>query len=257
MHDGQVESTRYPRNPLDVLAQQIVAMAGLETWEVDPLAAVRRARLADLSRHIFDGVLDMLSGDIRPTNSPSCAASPGTASTARSLVVKGDAVAIANAGTIPPRAMRRLSRADRPVRVGELDEEMVFETQVGETFLGASTWRIERSADQAARRTRRTWKDAVLARRPGRAAGGTRLRSARLVRELRTVPGRGARAARPASRPRPGSAESLLRYLDDQLAVGAIPDDIVIERCLDDLGDWRVCLLSPLGSAFTHRGPWP
>src|SRR4029453_6970298 len=64
MHDGQVESTRYPRNPLDVLAQQIVAMAGVEAWSVDELfALVRRAApFADLSRRMFEGVLDMLSG---------------------------------------------------------------------------------------------------------------------------------------------------------------------------------------------------
>jgi len=267
MHDGQVESTRYPRNPLDVLAQQIVAMAGLETWDVDHLfATVRRAApFADLSRHIFEGVLDMLSGrypsdefaELRPrvTWNRVDGTLAGREGATR--------VAIANAGTIPDRGLYGvfLAGADRPVRVGELDEEMVFESQVGETFtLGASTWRIEEI----------THDRVLVSPAPGepgkmpfwhgdRAGRPVELGYAigKLVRDLRTMP-------RPAALDRlrrlhdldATAAENLMRYLDDQAAAGAVPDDrtIVIERCLDDLGDWRVCLLSPLGSRI--HAPW-
>ncbi len=267
MHDGQVESTRYPRNPLDVLAQQIVAMAGLQTWEVDELfAAVRRAApFTDLSRHIFDGVLDMLSGrypsdefaELRPR--VTWDRGRGTL-TGREGATR---VAIANAGTIPDRGLYGvfLAGADRPVRVGELDEEMVFESQVGETFtLGASTWRIEEI----------THDRVLVSPAPGEAGKmpfwhGDRAGRpvelgytiGKLVRELRTMP----RAAALDRLTRlhdldAAAAENLLRYLEDQATAGAVPDDrtIVIERSVDDLGDWRVCLLSPLGSRI--HAPW-
>jgi ATP-dependent Lhr-like helicase len=267
MHDGQVESTRYPRNPLDVLAQHIVAMAGLETWDVDELfAAVRRAApFADLSRHIFEGVLDMLSGrypsdefaELRPrvTWDRVNGTLAGREGATR--------VAIANAGTIPDRGLYGvfLAGADRPVRVGELDEEMVFESQAGETFtLGASTWRIEEITHDRVLVSPAPGEPGKMPFWHGDRAGrpvelGYTI--GKLVRELRAVP-------RPAALDRltrlhdldPAAAENLLRYLDDQQAAGAIPDDrtIVIERCLDDLGDWRVCLLSPLGSRI--HAPW-
>ncbi len=267
MHDGQVESTRYPRNPLDVLAQHVVAMAGLETWAVDDLfATVRRAApFADLSAHIFEGVLDMLSGkypsdefaELRPrvTWDRVNGSVSGREGATR--------VAIANAGTIPDRGLYGvfLAGADRPVRVGELDEEMVFETQVGETFtLGASTWRVEEITHDRVLVTPAPGEPGKMPFWHGDRAGrpvelGYTI--GKLIRELRSVP-------RPAALDRlvrlhdldAAAAENLLRYLDDQLAVGAVPDDrtIVIERCLDDLGDWRVCLLSPLGSRI--HAPW-
>ena len=267
MHDGQVESTRYPRNPLDVVAQQIVAMAGLETWDVDDLFAVvrRAAPFADLSRHIFEGVLDMLSGrypsdefaELRPRVTWDRV--HGTLSGREGAT----RVAIANAGTIPDRGLYGvfLAGAERPVRVGELDEEMVFESQVGETFtLGASTWRIEEITHDRVLVSPAPGEPGKMPFWHGDQAGrpvelGYTI--GRLVRELRTVP----RAAAMDRLVRlhdldATAAENLLRYLDDQLAAGAVPDDrtIVIERCLDDLGDWRVCLLSPLGSRI--HAPW-
>ena len=267
MHEGLVESTRYPRNPLDVLAQQIVAMAGMDTWEEEALFARVRcaAPYADLSLRMFEGVLDMLSGrypsdefaELRPRI---------TWDRVRGTITGREGakrVAIANAGTIPDRGLYGvfLAGADRPVRVGELDEEMVFETHVGETFtLGASTWRVEEITH-----------DRVLVTpapgEPGKMPfwhGDQQGRSVelgyaigKLVRDLRATP-------RPAAIDRlvrqhdldAVAAENLLRYLDDQAASGAVPDDhtIVIERCLDELGDWRVCLLSPLGSRI--HAPW-
>ena len=267
MHDGQVESTRYPRNPLDVLAQHIVAMAGLDTWAVDGLfSTVRRAApFADLSRHMFEGVLDMLSGrypsdefaELRPrvTWDRVNGTLAGREGATR--------VAIANAGTIPDRGLYGvfLAGADRPVRVGELDEEMVFESQVGETFtLGASTWRIEEITHDRVLVTPAPGEPGKMPFWHGDRAGrpielGYTI--GKLIRDLRAIPHAAAldRLVRHHDLDS-AAAENLLRYLDDQQAAGAVPDDrtVVIERCLDDLGDWRVCLLSPLGSPI--HAPW-
>jgi ATP-dependent Lhr-like helicase len=267
MHQGQVESTRYPRNPLDVLAQQVVAMAGMDTWPVDDLFTVVRqaAPFADLSRHMFEGVLDMLSGrypsddfaELRPRL---------TWDRVQGLLTGREGakrVAIANAGTIPDRGLYGvfLAGADRPVRVGELDEEMVFETQVGETFtLGASTWRIEEITHDRVLVTPAPGEPGKMPFWHGDQAGrpvelGYAIGA--LVRELRGVP-RTAAIDRLVTQHdlQPAAAENVLRYLDDQAAAGAVPDDrtVVIERCLDELGDWRVCLLSPLGSRI--HAPW-
>jgi len=267
MHEGAVESTRYPRNPLDVLAQQIVAMAGLEAWDVDELFAVvrRAAPFADLSRRVFEGVLDMLSGrypsdefaELRPRI---------TWDRVHNTVVGREGakrVAIANAGTIPDRGLYGvfLAGAERPTRVGELDEEMVFETQVNDTFtLGASTWRVEEITHDRVLVSPAPGEPGKMPFWHGDQAGrpvelgyaiGT------LVRELRAMP-RGAAVDRLVREHdlEGGAAENLLRYLDDQAASGGVPDDrtIVIERCLDELGDWRVCVLSPLGSRI--HAPW-
>jgi ATP-dependent Lhr-like helicase len=267
MHDGAVESTRYPRNPLDVLAQQVVAIAASDPWPVDDLFTLVRqaAPFADLSRRAFDGVLDMLSGrypsdefaELRPRI---------TWDRVRHMVEGRDGakrVAIANAGTIPDRGLYGvfLAGADRPTRVGELDEEMVFETQVGETFtLGASTWRVEEITHDRVLVTAAPGEPGKMPFWHGDRAGRpVELGYAigKLVRELRGMP-RGAaidRLVRQHDLDTPAAA-TMMRYLDDQAAAGGVPDDrtLVIERCLDDLGDWRVCLLSPLGSRI--HAPW-
>ena len=267
MHDTQVESARYPRNPLDVLAQQVVAMAGMEAWRVDDLFAVirRAAPFADLSRRIFEGVLDMLSG--RYPSDAFAELKPRVTwdRTRGTLAAREGArrVAIANAGTIPDRGLYGvfLAGADRPVRVGELDEEMVFETPVGDTFtLGASTWRVEEITHDRVLVSPAPGEPGKMpfwhGDQPGRPVELGRAIGA-LVRELRAVP----RAAAIDRLVRhhdldAAAAEHLLLYLDDQASSGTIPDDrtIVIERCLDELGDWRVCLLSPLGSRI--HAPW-
>jgi ATP-dependent Lhr-like helicase len=269
MHSGQVESSRFPRNPLDVLAQQIVAMTAMDRWPVDKLFATVRsaAPFAELGRAAFEGVLDMLSGrypsdefaELRPRL---------TWDRVNGVVAARQSakrVAIANAGTIPDRGLYGvyLQGADREhARVGELDEEMVFEARVGETFLlGASTWRIEQITH-----------DRVLVSpapgRPGkmpfwRGEGPGRpvelgFAIGKLIRELRRSP---RQAATARLQDRHGldvrAAENLLQYLDDQhAATEAVPDDrtLVIEKSRDELGDWRVAVLSPLGSRV--HAPW-
>jgi len=269
MHEGQVEATRYPRNPLDVLAQQLVAMVGVEPWAVDDLLATVRcaAPFAGLSRAIFEGVLDMLSGrypsdefaELRPRLTWDRIA--GTL-TARQGAAR---VAIVNGGTIPDRGLYGvfLAGATRgSARVGELDEEMVFESRPGETFvLGATTWRIEEITHDRVLVSPASGEPGKMpfwkGDRPGRPLE-LGLAVGRLVREIVDTP-------RPAALARltrdhalePVAAENLLRYLDDQrLATQAVPDDrtIVIERCRDELGDWRVCLLAPFGSQVL--APW-
>ncbi|HEY0300794.1 MAG TPA: helicase-related protein, partial [Rhizomicrobium sp.] len=229
MHDARIEATRYPRNPLDVLAQQMVAMVSMDSWRVDDLfAAVRQAApFADLSRGVFDGVLDMLSGrypsddfaDLRPRL---------TWDRINHVLTARDGakrMAVINGGTIPDRGLYGvfLSGERGPgARVGELDEEMVFESRVGETFLlGASTWRIEQITHDRVLVTPAPgepgkmpfWR-ADAAGRPlelGRAIG-------ELVRTLVSLPPAAAIHQLVTSHDlEQQAAENLLRYLGDQI----------------------------------------
>jgi ATP-dependent Lhr-like helicase len=266
---GEVEPSRMPRNPLDVLAQQLVGLTAMDTWQVDALYRLVRqaAPFAALNRRTFDGVLDMLSGrypsdefaELRPRITWDRV--NGLASARQGA----KRVAIANAGTIPDRGLYGVFLADAErdqARVGELDEEMVFEARPGETFvLGASTWRIERithdrvlvSPAPGEPGKMPFWKGEGPGRpiELGRAIG-------RLTRELAAAE-RTAALERLASRHglTAGAATNLLRYLDDQReAAGAIPDDrtIVVERSTDDIGDWRLSVLSPFGGRV--HAPW-
>jgi ATP-dependent Lhr-like helicase len=271
MTAGQVEASRYPRNPLDVLAQQLVALVALNDWRVDQLFdLVRRAApYAELTRPLFESVLDLLSGrypadsfaELRPRLTWDRLTGQLTARDgARRL-------AVTNGGTIPDRGLYGVflvGGAERPggsARVGELDEEMVFETRPGETFmLGASTWRVEEithdrvlvSPAPGEPGKMPFWRGELVGRpiEFGRGIGT-------LVRQLRALPVDQARARlieRHALEPR--AADNLLAYLEDQQASGALPDDrtIVVERCRDELGDWRLIVLSPFGSRV--HAPW-
>jgi ATP-dependent Lhr-like helicase len=266
MLHGAVETTRVPRNPLDVLAQQLVAVCCVEERSVDELHALvtRAAPYAHLSRAQLEGVLDMLSGhypsaefgELRPRltwnrERDSVCAREG----ARRL-------AVTNPGTIPDRGLYGVFLADDAGsrkrvsrRVGELDEEMVFECRVGEIFvLGASSWRIVEIS-----------RDRVLvvpaSGEPGKMPFWKADRAARPVELGRAI---GALTRELLEMPRPGAqqhlirehalderaAENLLDYLADQkLATGHLPDDrtVVLERSRDEMGDWRLCLLSPWG----------
>jgi ATP-dependent helicase Lhr and Lhr-like helicase len=269
MHEAQIESSRYPRNPLDVLAQQMVAMVAMDSWDVDELFDTIRcaAPFAELSRAIFDGVLDMLSGrypsddfaDLRPRL---------TWDRLKDIVTAREGtkrVAVVNGGTIPDRGLYGvflIGEAGPGSRVGELDEEMVFESRVGETFLlGASTWRIEEI----------THDRVIVSPAPGQPgkmpfwkadAAGRPLELGQhigaLIRSLRQMPP--AAAVQRLTKHHDldaRAAENLIRYLSDQAAAtGAVPDDrtILIERTRDELGDWRICLLSPFGGRV--HAPW-
>jgi ATP-dependent Lhr-like helicase len=269
MHEGLVESTRYPRNPLDVLAQQIVAMVCIDPQPVDVLYRRLRqaAPFAELSRGIFENVLDMLSGryesdafaELRPRLTWDRVA--GTLEPR----VGAQRVAILNGGTIPDRGLYGVFLAGGKTggaRVGELDEEMVFESKVGETFLlGASTWRIEEI----------THDRVIVSPAPGQPGKmpfwhgdqasrplelGQRIGA--LVRTLRALPATAAldMLVRDHDLDQQ-AAQNLLQYLADQTeATQVVPDDqnLLIERTRDELGDWRICVLCPLGGQVL--APW-
>ncbi len=201
----------------------------------------------------------------RRTSSPSCGPRIVWDRVANVLHGRPNArpLAVANAGTIPDRGLYGVFLADGSGRVGELDEEMVYEARVGQTFLlGASSWRIERIT-----------RDRVLVSpapgQPGQIPfwrgegvgppGGARPRRRRqFVREISTMPeGRALERLREQHRLDGLAGENLLRYLAEQrAATGVLPTDrtIVVERFRDEIGDWRLCVLSPFGGQV--HAPW-
>jgi ATP-dependent helicase Lhr and Lhr-like helicase len=265
MHQGLVERTRYPRNPLDVLCQQVVAMVALDDWPLDDLAALVRssANFAELSDEALDACLDLLAG--RYPSEEFGELRPRLVWDRVNGVVRARSgsqrLAVTNAGTIPDRGLFGVFLPDG-TRVGELDEEMVYESRPGETFLlGASTWRIEDITFDRVVVTPAPgqpgkmpfWKGEGPGRplELGRAVG-------QFVREVRHTP---AATALERLRERHGlddlAAGNLLQYLDEQAeATGVVPDDrtVVVERFRDEIGDWRVCVLSPFGAQV--HAPW-
>ncbi|MCU1352608.1 MAG: putative ATP-dependent helicase, partial [Acidimicrobiales bacterium] len=265
MHDGLIEHTTYPRNPLDVLAQQIVAMSALDEWSVTDLAAVvrRAAPFAELTDDVFDSVLDLLSG--RYPSDQFAELRPRIVWDRANGTIRGRAgaqrLAVTSGGTIPDRGLYGVFLPDG-TRVGELDAEMVYESRVGETFLlGASTWRIEDI----------THERVVVVPAPGQPGKmpfwhgdgpGRPLELGRalgeFVREVRALPpAEGVARLRARHDLDERAAANLLLYLDEQAeATGAVPDDrtIVVERFREEIGDWRVCILSPFGAQV--HAPW-
>jgi ATP-dependent Lhr-like helicase len=265
MREGAIEETRVPRLPLDVLAQQIVAMSAVEALTVDEIEATARGAypFAELSREQLEGVLDMLAGrypsdefaELRPRVVWDRAA--GTVrgrEGARSLAVQ-------NAGTIPDRGLFAVVLPDG-ARVGELDEEMVYEARAGQTFLlGASAWRIEEitrdrvivTPAPGAPGALPFWKGEGVGRpfELGEAVG-------RLARELVAAgPEPAGDRLRRESAFEGRAAGNLVGYLEDQAAAtGVVPSDraVVIERFRDEIGDWRLCVLTPFGARV--HAPW-
>ncbi|MGH2597079.1 MAG: DEAD/DEAH box helicase [Actinomycetota bacterium] len=265
MRQGLIEETHYPRNPLDVLAQQLVAMCAVDEWHVDELAAIVRrvANFAEISDDVFAAVLDLLAGrypsddfaELRPR-----LVWDRTSGMVRAREGAGR-IAITNGGTIPDRGLFSVFLPDG-ARVGELDEEMVYESRRGEVFLlGASAWRIEDITRDRVVVTPAPGEPGKMpfwkGDKPGRPLELGRALGA-FTRELAT--GRRADSLR-RLREDVGldalAAENLVKYVDDQRgATGAVPDDrtIVVERFRDELGDWRICILSPFGQRV--HAPW-
>ena len=269
MREGAIEETTYPRNPLDVLAQQIVAMCAMDDWDVEALQSVvkRSAPYADLSDDVFVAVLDLLAGRYPSTEFSELR--PRIVWDRRQNVITArdgsQRLAVTSGGTIPDRGLFGVFLPDGK-RVGELDEEMIYESRPGEIFvLGASSWRIEDITHDRVVVTPAPGEPAKLPfwkgdkpGRPlelGRALGAT-------VREVRHSQSKDGRDAAIELLQKDYAlddlaANNLLMYLDEQFeAAGAIPDDrtIVVERFRDEIGDWRVCILSPFG-AKVHT-PW-
>jgi ATP-dependent helicase Lhr and Lhr-like helicase len=293
MRAGQIEQLRMPRNPLDVLAQQIVAMAAMDDWDVEDLERVvrRAAPFSVLTKPVLDAVLDMLAG--RYPSEDFAGLRPRVIwdrATGRLSGRPGSQrLAISNGGTIPDRGLFGVflagggasqhslagggasqhslagAQPERPGRhsrrVGELDEEMVYESKVGDVFvLGASSWRIEDiTADQV-----------LVTPAPGQPGrlpfwhGDAPGRPAELgaaigafCRELGALPEEQATARLEADGLDQLAAANLVSYLAEQRrATGYLPDDrtLVLERFRDELGDWRLVLHSPFGAQV--HAPW-
>ena len=266
MLDGAIEETAIPRNPLDVLAQQIVGICADEEISVDELHALVRGAypFADLSRVQLENVLDMLDGRYPSDEFAELRARVVWDRTAN--VVKGRQgarrLAVTNAGTIPDRGLFGVHLVDGGGRVGELDEEMVYEARAGQTFLlGASTWRIEEitrdrvlvSPAPGVPGAVPFWKGEGVGRpyELGAAIGAA-------SRELVALPEEKALARlRDEFTLDERAAQNLLTFLgEQQAATGAVPSDrtVVIERFRDEIGDWRLCILTPFGGRV--HAPW-
>ncbi|MGH3906688.1 MAG: ATP-dependent helicase [Pseudonocardiaceae bacterium] len=269
MASGAIEALRYPRNSLDVLAQQVVAMVALQAWTVDDLAPLirRAAPYAALPDSALYSVLDMLAGrypseefgELRPRIvwdrvTDELRGRPGA-----------QRLAVTSGGTIPDRGLFTVMTpggADGAgSRVGELDEEMVYESRVGDTFLlGSSAWRIEDitrdrviavpAPGEPARMP--FWKGDAPGRplELGRALGA-------FVRELASATTAAATERARSAGLDAWATDNLLTYLREQReAAGHVPDDrtVLVERFRDELGDWRMVVHSPFGAQV--NGPW-
>ena len=267
MTSGSIEELKYPRNPLDVLAQQIVAMVSLDEWHLDELAALvrRAAPYAELPDSALHAVLDMLSGrypstafaELRPRlvwdrSADTLAGRPGA-----------QRLAVTSGGTIPDRGMFGvfLAGSAKASRVGELDEEMVYESRVGDVFLlGSTSWRIEDitpdrvlvSPAPGAPAKMPFWKGDA----PGRPIELGRAIGARL-RALTRAGDEEAVTALRSSGLDEWAANNLVAYLREQReATRNLPDDrtIVVERFRDEIGDWRMTVHCVLGARV--NAPW-
>ncbi len=266
MTAGQIEEISYPRNPLDVLAQQVVAMTAMDDWQADELLALVRkaASFATLPQSAFEAVLDMLAGrypsdefaELRPRLvwdrvTGMLTARPGS-----------QRLAVTSGGTIPDRGLFGVFLVgERASRVGELDEEMVYESRVGDIFtLGSTSWRIEDithdrvvvSPAPGLPGRLPFWKGDAVGRpvELGRAIGA-------FLREVGRLAPEQARDRITRAGLDQWATDNLLAYLDEQRqATGHVPDDrtIVVERFRDELGDWRVAVHSPFGAQV--HAPW-
>ena len=266
MRAGLIEHLATPTNPLDVLAQQVVAVVAMQDIGSDELFALMRraAPFSDLPRSAFDAVLDLLSGryahdefaELRPRllwdrDRDVLSARSGT-----------QRLAVTNGGTIPDRGLFPvLMVGERNTRVGELDEEMVYESREGDVFaLGTSNWRIEDITHDAVYVSPAPgqagklpfWKGDMLGRplELGRAIG-------EFVREVAAMEPEPARTRLRSAGLDEFAQNNLLSYLDEQrAATGLLPCDrhLLVERSRDELGDWRVIVHSPFGAAV--HAPW-
>ncbi|UJP38724.1 Lhr family ATP-dependent helicase [Cellulomonas palmilytica] len=285
MRTGELEPLSVPSNPLDVLAQQVVAMVAVDEWPVDELARVvrRAAPFAHLGDATLRAVLDMLAG--RYPSEEFAELRPRLVwDRVRDVLVGRPGalrLAVTSGGTIPDRGMFGVFLASPTAatpgvavdpeisagrtrggrRVGELDEEMVYESRAGDTFtLGSSTWRIEEITSDRVLVSPAPgvpgrlpfWKGDS----PGRPAALGRAMGA-WVRELAALDDEDARLAATAAGLDAWAADNLIAYVREQVAAtGVVPSDVavVVERFRDELGDWRVVIHSPYGARV--HAPW-
>ena len=266
MREGAIESLRVPTNPLDVLAQQVVACTAMDEWHVDELFATfrRAASYTSLPRSAYDATLDLLAGrypsdefaELRPRIvwdrvTGMLTGRPGA-----------QRLAVTSGGTIPDRGLFGVFLVGEKVsRVGELDEEMVYESRVGDVFaLGTTSWRIEDithdrvlvspAPGQPGRLP--FWKGDQLGRPAelGRAIGA-------FTRELSALTRDEAVSRASSAGLDDWAASNLVGFLSEQReATSTLPTDrtILVERFRDELGDWRMVVHSPYGTPV--HAPW-
>jgi len=266
MTAGLIESLKVPANPLDILAQQTVAAVALEPLDADDwFDAVRRsAPFATLPRSAYDATLDLLAGrypsdefaELRPRivwdrDTGTLTGRPGA-----------QRLAVTSGGTIPDRGLFGVYMVgEKASRVGELDEEMVYESRVGDVFaLGSTSWRIQEITHDRVLVTPAFgepgrlpfWKGDGIGRPAelGRAVGA-------FTRELSTATPADAELRCVEAGLDAWATNNLLAFLREQKeATGHVPTDrtLVVERFRDELGDWRVVLHSPFGMQV--HSPW-
>ena len=265
MREGAIEETAIPRNALDVLAQQVVAICAEEEIAVDELHALVRGAypFADLSREQLENVLDMLAG--RYPSDEFAELRPRIVWDRTAGVIRGRQgarrLAVTNAGTIPDRGLYGVFQVGDGGRVGELDEEMVYEAREGQTFmLGASTWRIEEITRDRVLVSPAPGVPGAVPFWKGEGVGRPYELGRKIGEASRTLSalsdGRAATRLREEYHLDERAAKNLLAFLRDQQRQGALPTDrtVVVERFRDEIGDWRVCVLTPFGGRV--HAPW-
>jgi ATP-dependent Lhr-like helicase len=262
MREGDVEPTIVPQNALDVLAQTITAMVSVDEWRADDLfALVRRAYpYHRLTRAAFDEVVSMLAGKY-PSDIAGELEARITWDRVNGMITGSRAsrlLAVISGGMIPDRGLYAVALPDR-TRLGELDEEFVHESRVGDVFqLGSSTWRIATIEHDrvivlpapGAPARMPFWHGEYGARAVGMAS------RVGAVRRLMTPPAMTDAGSSTVSVDE-ASRSSLERYVAEQRAVtGIVPDErtIVVEYFRDDLGAWRIVVHSIFGGRV--NAPW-
>ncbi len=258
MRSGEIEPTVVPRNALDVLAQQIVSIAASqpddEPYAVDDLYALvtRTHSYAELSRPLLENVLDMLDGRYPSQEFAELRARIVWDRVGGTIRARKGArqLAITNAGTIPDRGLFSVTLPDGR-RVGELDEEMVYEARAGQTFLlGASTWRIEEIGRDRVIVTPAPGAPGALPFWKGDGVGRPKELGQAIGAFSRWAVDQDAETLQADYDLDPFAAKNLLDFLgEQQAATRVLPSDrtIVVERFRDEIGDWRLCVLSPYG----------
>ncbi|MEV4416214.1 ATP-dependent helicase [Catellatospora sp. NPDC049609] len=256
MTAGRLEPLDFPHSPLDVLAQHIVAMTAMDEWSVAELAALvrRAAPFGALPESALHAVLDMLAGrypstafaELRPRIVWDRAADRLTGRPGNQRL------AVTSGGTIPDRGLFGvfLAGSEKASRVGELDEEMVYESRVGDVFaLGTSSWRIEDITPDRV----------LVSPAPGQPARLPFWKGDQAGRPVALGKALGAFLRNPSGLDSLDDAAqaNLSAYLDEQRAATRhLPDDrtVLVERFRDELGDWRIVLHNVLGAPV--NAPW-
>ena len=263
MLQGEISAVRIPKNPLDVLAQQIVAMVAMDEWDVDELfARIRRAQpYQDLQVESFESVLELISGGYRTPELSSLRPRISWDRTTGTLYPMPGSrqLVVLNGGTIPDTGQYPMVLEDGKTRIGELDEEFVFERRVGETFvLGTGQWRVLDITHDRVVVSGVEEPEAMMPFWKGEGLGHDAefgVRYGQFLRLCRTRSEDGTLEAwlREESALSDIAAENAARFVSSQLRQGgAIPTDrcILVDVFPNEAGDERMAILTPFGRSF-------